>query len=516
MRIALLLSVLIVSLVLANGAFALSVTVTQSGADSDEIMKGRTFTVEASGWSGSCSQATISFSECPSCSLSGESAQKTIGSASSVSWTTTSASQSATAQTVSVSVSSGCTLQQASSSSFNTVLPPSLSLTATPSVSSLTAGGSYTVNVDVSNGGETTANDVSFSVSGTGMSISSGCSSISSLDEGQSAGQSCTITAAAAGTPTVTLTASSTNADAASNSFSMTVNSAGGTNPPGGGSPGGGSGPGGSGGSEGENATKTGSISPGTSLSSQTALRTRLKEMLGYDFDTEAFVNNSVQISGDVTLEKDFVSTSSGSTLTLTYKYRNAKKAKDLVIYLKIPKDFASHADNITVSAPGARTGIVNGDPEYLFIYPEIAPSQQFSITLTTASAAGSDVLDDVLAEVYAESLETVESPEEMLCTPGTSRCYSGNVQKCSADNVWETIEVCEYGCRNDQCMEKPPGGIADILPIGEFPLMIITGVVIVIIVAVVLVVVFQKRKKKPSFGKLPSMGGSPLGQISK
>ena len=32
-----------------TGALAVSVSVTQSGADADEVMKGRTFTVEASG-----------------------------------------------------------------------------------------------------------------------------------------------------------------------------------------------------------------------------------------------------------------------------------------------------------------------------------------------------------------------------------------------------------------------------------------------------------------------------------
>jgi hypothetical protein len=336
MKIALLLSVLLISLVLVNGAFALSVAVTQSGADSDEIMKGRTFTVEASGWTGSSSQATLIFYGCPSCSLSGESTQKTIGSASSVSWTTTSASQSASAQTISVSVSSGCSLQQAGSNSFDIVLPPSLSVTATPDVSSLDEGQTYDVNLNVLNSGETTADDITFDISGDGMSISSGCSSISTLDEGQSAGQSCTITASSDGTIPTILTASSTNADSASDTFSMTVNSLGGGDlPPG--SPGGSGTPSGGGGEEpGKNVSSQERLQAGETLRTKTSLQSRFREMLGYEYDLNTLLNNSREVSGSITLTKEFESTSSESKLTLSYSYAHTHKAKNMFIYLNV------------------------------------------------------------------------------------------------------------------------------------------------------------------------------------
>ncbi|HDD46263.1 MAG TPA: hypothetical protein ENG42_02215, partial [Candidatus Aenigmarchaeota archaeon] len=72
---------------------ALSVSYTQANADPGEVMKGKTFTVTASGWSGSCTTATISFAECSGCSLLGEDEQKSISGQSSVSWTTVIANQ---------------------------------------------------------------------------------------------------------------------------------------------------------------------------------------------------------------------------------------------------------------------------------------------------------------------------------------------------------------------------------------------------------------------------------------
>ena len=226
-------------LLLPANAFALSVSASQAGADSDEIMKDSTFIVEASGWSGSCSTATINFDGCSSCSISGENSVKSIGGgASSVSWTTTMASMKATTQYVTVTVSSGCTVQSADTSNFDIVLPPSLSLTVTPSVSSVAAGGSFSVNLDLANNGETTASDISISASGIG--ISGSCSSISSIDEGSSGGDACILTASTAGTYTVTMNANPGNGGNSQDTFQITATSSG---SPGDSAPGGSAGP---------------------------------------------------------------------------------------------------------------------------------------------------------------------------------------------------------------------------------------------------------------------------------
>lgn len=228
-------------LMMAGPASALSVAVSQSGSDTDEIMKDRPFTVEVSGWSDSCSTAQISFPECSFCGLSGESELKNIGSGDSVSWTTTTGSMKAAAQKVHVTVSGGCT-EDADSSSFDIVLPPSLSVTASGDAT-VSAGSTFSANLDITNDGETTASDVSMSVSGTGMALSSGgCASIPAIDEGNSAAESCTVTASNAGVQTVTFTATPTNGGTDSGSFQITVTGAGGNQPPTGGSGGGGGG----------------------------------------------------------------------------------------------------------------------------------------------------------------------------------------------------------------------------------------------------------------------------------
>jgi len=507
----LIVTLLVIALTLGNVS-ALSVSLSQSGADSDEIMKGKTFIVEASGWTGSCSQATVSFTGCPSCSLSGENEQKTIGGgASTISWTTTSASQSASAQTVSVSVSSGCTLQNADSSSFDIVLPPSLSLTTTPSTSSLNDEQSYDVNLNLVNNGETTANDISFSLSGTGMSLTSGCSSISSLEEGQSSGQTCTILASSPGSISTTITASSTNADSSSSSFVMTVNSVGSPpQNPGGDSSGTGGSPGG-GGPSGENVTKQTRLQAGETLRNHEQFRERIQEMLGYPFDLNELMNNSEKVSKDISLGKDFESTSSQSKLTMSFSYSSSKKAKNMFVYLKVPKDFAEHTDNITISAIGGKIEVLKEDPEYVVLYPEVNPREQLTITLTTEALVGSDIIDEFVSEIYPEYLEEKETYQETFCEPGEKRCFAGDIQECTSDSFWKVLEVCDFGCKEATCLAEGQDDLPEQSFVMELPLDIIAYVGIILLVAIVVVFAFFKHKgKKPSFANIPMMGRSP------
>ncbi|MBN2330240.1 MAG: hypothetical protein JXC85_00320 [Candidatus Aenigmarchaeota archaeon] len=507
-----------IALLSSLASAAMSVSVTQSGADTDEVMKARTFIVEASGWTGDCAQATISFSGCSGCSLSGENTQKAIGGgASSISWTTVSASQLAAAQTISVSVSSGCTLQESSSSSFDIVLPPSLSLDATTSDSTVAKGGEpFSVNVEVSNDGETTASDISIDSATSGFTAS--CPAISSIDEGQSAAQSCSVTAASSlvgGSKTVTIEVSSTNADSVSDTVSITVDSKSGdgicdpgesaTSDCDGGGDGNGGTPGGSGlGPAPSNVTKRPTLVPGVGLRNNTKLQAAIEKVLAKGKMSEQARQNMLRLSASITAQLSttrMFSTAAGkSRITTTIKYTGREKAKNFMLFETVPKAFAGNASLVTVTAPGAAVEVVEDDPSWVIIYPEISSGEEISVTYEVSGIKSSSVIDAMAAEVYAESLEepaALTTPDQ-VCTPASKRCSGSNLQQCSADgSEWETTESCVYGCDSSALKCGDEAEVTGGLP-GELPWPLIAGVVVVAALAVVAALVYMKKSRKP------------------
>lgn len=214
---------IVLALLPSIAAATVTVSVSQSGADSGSVIAGNTFTVSASGWSGDCSAANLDISSCPVCNLS-ESQSKSI-SGSTVSWTTLTASK-ASSQSVTVSISGACT-PDSGDTSFDVKNPPSLS--ATVASVSVTQGSSASFSINIQNTGETTARFGSITSSGgSGLTLSD-CSP-SDIAGGQSLGLSCTLSAsssATTGAQTQTLSISPTNADALAKTLSVTVASSG-------------------------------------------------------------------------------------------------------------------------------------------------------------------------------------------------------------------------------------------------------------------------------------------------
>lgn len=497
-KIILSISVFLVSLMLLGGADALSVSVSQSGADNDEVMKGRTFTIEASGWEDSCSQATLSFSGCSSCGLSGESTVKTISEgASSVSWTTASASQDANAQYVSVTVSSGCDSQSDDSDTFNIVLPPSLTLTVTPSSVTVDEGESYSVNINAKNLGETTARSPGIGLSGTGMSISSGCS-LTEIAEGANVGDTCTISTSMSGSHSAVFTLSASNADSASDTVSVTVNDIDGDQQPDGGSPGGDdTSPGGglppSGDEEEETVSRRPDLVPGQGLRNNTKLQNALEKVMQKNVSGEA-LENLIRLSNSITAEiettKNFRIENGQSKLSTTMKYNGRRNVNSFSVYDKVPKSFAQSATEITVSAPGAEIEIVESDPEYLLFYESLSPDDEITITYTVNEEVDSSVIDDTATSVYAESYEGLE--EGQVCDAGETRCHGDVLQECSEDMTeWVDVKTCQHGCENGQCKMGPPTALDSTV------IMMALAAVIIVIVVVLAILGFKKKKKK-------------------
>jgi PGF-pre-PGF domain-containing protein len=248
---------------IVNFVQAASVTISQSGADSGSVMKGRAFTVTVSGLSDS---GTVTLVLPTGISTSEGNTKSFASSTTSVSWTTVVADQKVSGTSISATITIAGSPSAATSSSFDVILPPSLSATVSPSSTSVERGSTFSLSINIQNSGETTARFGSITVSPSDFSISSGCSPSDILGSG-SAGVSCTIAASSSatlGSNTLTISISPTNADSVTKTVSVTVSEATVTTTPGGGSPGSGGSSGGTTGNKTHKKTQTWTkITPG-------------------------------------------------------------------------------------------------------------------------------------------------------------------------------------------------------------------------------------------------------------
>jgi hypothetical protein len=470
-------------ILLAPLAQAATVTVTQSGADTGTVMKGSAFTITVSGLSDS---GTVTLIDKPTGFSTDEGDTKSFSSGTtSVSWTTASISQAQTGTKITVNiVTTGA--ETAESSTFDVVLPPSITISATPESFDIDEDSTYTANLNVQNTGGTTANSLVLSVSGTGMTISSGCSTISSIAVDSSSSSTCTVTASTAGTYTVTFTATPSNADPASDTVSVNVSGTGGGETPGGGGGGGGSG------NKSTNATKTYELVPGIGLVNNTQLLAAIESVLGKGQLSRQAIENLLRLSRTITSDMEaiiqFKFENNKSKLILTIRYKGSQKARNVIVWDQIPKTFANSSDLITLESPGAVSKVVKKDPEYIFLYTEFSPSQQVVITYTTDGEKSSSLIENTYLEIYAEGLEgTAIPPGEQRCTISERKCVDNSLQECNIDGGWDLIGTCTYGCDTEKnaCRTKPQEIIPG-LSVDNSWIIVVAFVIVIVALALV------------------------------
>ncbi len=206
---------------------AVSVSVTQPGADPGTVMKGRYFTVTVSGLSGS---GTATLVLPPGVTVEEGTTKSFSSGTGSVSWTTAIAGQTMTGQKVYVSVSTTGSPVTGESDPFDIVLPPSLELSVYPS-SFTDPSGKASLQLTIKNWGETTARDVNIKLTlPQGVSISSGSASqtISAIlggtgGNGESRGVSWVLSFDSPTNSSIRITVSPSNADSKSVSVPVVV-----------------------------------------------------------------------------------------------------------------------------------------------------------------------------------------------------------------------------------------------------------------------------------------------------
>ncbi|MEA3342951.1 MAG: hypothetical protein U9Q92_02195 [archaeon] len=425
-------SFLLVLLAVPVMSYAATVTVSQSGADTGTVIKGRTFNIQVSGLSGS---GSVNLIDLPSGFSTEEGASKSFSEGTaSVTWTTAEISQTQSDVKIKASIQITGSPSTAESSSFDVVLPPSISLSVTPtSYSNVAAGSGKVFNLDIPNTGGTSAKSVALTVLGGGASIQSGCDTISSVSAGGSSSLTCTVSFTSSATATFTATPS--NADSKSDTVSITVQQPASGETPGDTSPG--TGPGGTPvlppaeedeednvttqkqkkekpKEEKVTASNRPDIVPGVGLRNNTKLQAALAKVLGQAKMSIRAMENmqrlSAAIISEIETERNFEATGESSKITTKMKYNGNKKAKNFIVYEKIPKSFAESADEITVNTQG-KVEIVEKDPEYAIIFSELNPGQSIDISYTVNKKVDASVIDTMATEVYAESIG--ESPSE-------------------------------------------------------------------------------------------------------
>jgi hypothetical protein len=164
----------------------------------------------------------------------------------------------------------------------------------------------------------------------------------------------------------------------------------------------------------------------------------------------------SESISSQVRMQRSFRFANQVSSMETRLAYSGSQKASKFMLYDSVPKEFAQHAGNITVTAAGANMEVVESDPEYLFIYEELGPGQEIVITYSVDTEVEESVIDSFSGEVYAQELSDVAA-----CTEGATRCSMSDLQVCSSGE-WVFQETCQYGCSGNACSTVPLAGPAD------------------------------------------------------
>ena len=252
-----------------------------------------------------------------------------------------------------------------------------------------------------------------------------------------------------------------------------------------------GGGGGGGAGTSDKTKTKKHELVPGKGITNNTKLSDSIAKVLAKDTLSEQAKENLLTLSASIAqnTEVDRSLNSSGGKTTVTTKVKyKGEDTKNLMVYDKVPKAFASNHANITITATGAVLKIVEEDPEYLFIYPDVLKGQELSINYKVSSDLNTSILDDFVApEFYAESIGKATITEAAACTAGEKKCTANDLQVCGSDGEW-TTETCTYGCEAGACKQS-----LSIATAADYTVYIIVIAVIIIVAGVVVLI---KRKK--------------------
>lgn len=201
------------------------------------------------------------------------------------------------------------------------------------------------------------------------------------------------------------------------------------------------------------NVSKNITLIPGVGLRNNTKLQEAVEKVLEQanmsEESRENMLRLSASIASDITTTRWFIMTSNKSKIQTRMKYNGSGKVRNFMVFESVPKGFSPNASYVTVIAPGAKIEVVEEDPSWIVTYPEMDTGDDVTITYEVNGTKTSSLINDVVSEVYAVSLEETEPtgepevPPAWVCSPGERRNYEGYLQECSEDGLeWITLET--------------------------------------------------------------------------
>lgn len=254
------------------------------------------------------------------------------------------------------------------------------------------------------------------------------------------------------------------------------------------------------------NVTKEFRLIPGVGLRNNTKLQASIERVLNRTNTSQQARENmlmlSESITSDISTTRWFINMINKSKIQTIMKYNGTMKVRSFIVFEYLPKSFSANATRVIVTAPGASIMIVEEDPSWIITYPELNAGDEILITYEVDGSRSSSVIDGMISEIYAESLENETSLEKYICTPGAKRCYGGSLEQCSPEGLeWRILEICTNGCEAETLACKKSGTDAGARPLADISsLFLIAGLIsfaMALIGGSMLLSILKKTRKK-------------------
>lgn len=243
-------------------------------------------------------------------------------------------------------------------------------------------------------------------------------------------------------------------------------------------------------------ATHRPTLVPGMGLMEHTRLTTALENAFGTGNMTLDTINDmmriSESISSQISMERNIEVGTGKSNMHTSLRYNGNKKLTNFVVYDIVPKSFALSAEDITVTAPGARVEIVEDDPEFAIIFESLSPGDTIDIDYEINSEIDADIVSTFTAEVYATGFE-----EDMMCaqvmTPAKDSVAGDCVvypTPCDVPDGWDVVGSCPFESSATDNISDGPAGPAESNIYKYLMIMSLLGIVS-------MVVVLRKNRQK-------------------
>lgn len=154
---------------------------------------------------------------------------------------------------------------------------------------------------------------------------------------------------------------------------------------------------------------------PRLNLTENADLRGAIEKILNLTLDSNqlnAIEELSRETDEATQIVRDFSAADGKTRITTFVHYTGEKEIKDFILLEKIPKDFASTASKITVTAPNGEVTVYEEDPEFIISFKDVSQNDRFFISYEVNQKKSSGILEKINTQIYASNTEATNGDE--------------------------------------------------------------------------------------------------------